>query len=172
MSDIRKFALFFDLSASELLEFLVGKHVALSMQESSHFNWSPFVSFGGSETIHAHEGSLVAHERCDEVVDRLTDVVLVEDWGDEVGWVASTSVFGAWADRSRMKVAYFGYEIINHFSLFDRGDVFILIGGQNSTVEIGAGIDDREPSSICFRGRRLGGSSSKDHWKKLKKGSK
>ena len=52
--------LFLVCSASELLEFVVQKHLALSMKESSHFDWSPFVSLLGSETIHADESSLIA----------------------------------------------------------------------------------------------------------------
>ena len=76
--------------AIELLEFSIKEHRALAMNEMDHSLRSVSV-----QTVRAYECIVKAHDRSDQVVERVTNVVFVVVWKNESVWIARASEIGA-----------------------------------------------------------------------------
>lgn len=57
--------------------------------------WSPPVVGGQVDTVHADEGIVIAHDRRNEVVERVANVILVVEREDEGVWVAGAGEIAA-----------------------------------------------------------------------------
>ena len=149
--------------AFELLEFSIEENVALAVNESPHLVGSPSVVSAEVDVVHAHECIVKAHERRNEIVERVTNVILVVVWEDESVGIAGTSKIGAGVGKSDGKIVHFVEKVSKSIGLLHTGDVRIGVCGQNCIVKTAVGSLDRDPSSgraSVFQ--RLGSSSCRN----------